>query len=242
MGEEAPLGPGAGLTLQAAPGARFLPPPALGLFLDSPGISVSRQNRPELQPRGEAPGLFPLESFPFSPGPELPGVPLAWQMGHSCPSLPCSRGLSQTPGRAHIALLYHLGPGEMSVLWDITEIHFCAKWRRAECLSLRKGWDQERLGPAGAEGPECAGRVHGGFLCLASSLGTDGRWGWSACSLHVLSAPLCPDAEGIAGHRSARTARSDGRCEITMQCNRQEDRVGTSCGLVGVCRGSGKMS
>lgn len=153
------------MTLQTAPGARLFPP-TLGLFLDSPGISVSRQNRPDLQPRRDAPGLFLLESFPFSPGPELPSVPPAWQMGHSCPSLPCSRGLSQTPGRAHIALLYHQGPGEMSVLWDITEIHFCAKWRRAECLFLRKGRGQERLGPAGAMGLECAGGVHGGFLCL----------------------------------------------------------------------------
>lgn len=144
------------MTLQTAPGARLFPP-TLGLFLDSPGISVSRQNRLDLQPRREAPGLFLLESFPFSPGPEVPSVPPAWQMGHSCPSLPCSRGLSQTPGRAHITLLYHQGPGEMSVLWDITEIHFCAKWRRAECLFLWKGRGQERLGPAGALGLECAG-------------------------------------------------------------------------------------
>lgn len=45
--------PGAGLALQAVLGAwLFFPPPSLGLFLGSPTISASRQNRLEEQPRG----------------------------------------------------------------------------------------------------------------------------------------------------------------------------------------------
>lgn len=32
----------------------------------------------------------------------------------------------------------------MSVLWDVTEIHFCEKWRRAECLFLVEGMGSEK--------------------------------------------------------------------------------------------------
>ena len=45
----------------------------------------------------------------------------------------------------------------MSVLWDVTEIHFCAKWKRAECLFFVEG-----MGP------------------WRGGLGQLGWWAWSA--------------------------------------------------------------
>lgn len=75
-GEETPTepGPGCGVDSTGSPwGTLFFPPPALGLFLGSPSISASRQNRLEEQPKEEAPGLFLLESF--FPSPEQGQLP-----------------------------------------------------------------------------------------------------------------------------------------------------------------------
>lgn len=146
----------------------------------------------------------------------------------------------------------------MSVLWDVTEIHFCAKWRRAECRFCRRDGVRRgavaSLGTGPSEGTCNREGTSGRSVCPAwrpCQLQPGDRWQIGLKflpPLRSLHAPM-PTDTGVQ-LATAQQGPCPGWLHLiveTMLCVRlcpglrgAGSREGAPCGLVGVEGGPGE--
>ena len=118
-------------------------------------------------------------------------------MGHVCPSLPCSRGLSQAPAELTLHCITTWGLGKCLYFGMSQKYIFVQSG--AECLFLWKGWGLERALGWLRQWALSEGAL-GQFVCPAQRvncrLGTGDRLGWSTCF-----------SSAVSPHRYAQTLR-----------------------------------
>ena len=173
---------------------------------DSPGIPASRQNRRDEQPRERHPVFFPW-GLPPTPQPwERPAAlwPLRSAHGPHLPSLPCSHGLCQAPGRAHRIALPARAWVNVCTLGCHRNTFLCKVEKSGVSFFCGRDGAMER-GPGlawalGLEGESSDGRVHRVSL-WARPKGTGGSLVSSvAQSCPTLRDPLDRSMPGLHVH------------------------------------------